>query len=50
MQAIGAVPDWPKVLCFASHVPAFVELTAYDVANVKFGRPVGVVSRCVGWV
>jgi hypothetical protein len=40
---VGAVPAWPKVLGFAAGVPAFVELTAYDVADAQVGRPVGVV-------
>ena len=46
------IPDYPAVLCFGPGVPAFVELTAYDVPDKRVGRPVGVVRisdvvRCV---
>jgi len=34
-EAIDAVPLYPRVVCFGPGVPAFVELTAYDVPDKK---------------
>lgn len=51
-EALNAVPLYPCIMCFEKDVPAYIELTAYDIPDQRIGRPVGLVRvsdvvRCI---
>jgi len=51
-EVLNAVPLYPCIMCFEKDVPAYIELTGYDIPDQRIGRPLALIRgsdvvRCV---